>query len=128
MRVIGGRKAVEIGRHEILKWNREQFEVYLAKPDTRLMIIGYSFGDEHINDVLINAALAGRGLRLFIIDPLGADVLERSPLAATPTSRNNPTKLQDYVMGASRRPLRNTVNPYRDSVELEKVTRFFRSD
>lgn len=76
MLVIGGNKASEIGRHPILKWNHEQFGDFLSKRDTRLMVLGYSFRDEHINDAIAAAADSG-SLRLFIIDPDGVDVLDK---------------------------------------------------
>jgi hypothetical protein len=47
---------------------------------SRLMVIGYGFNDSHINNALLEAA--PKGLKMFIIDPLGVD-------AADPT-RNLP--------------------------------------
>jgi len=123
MLVIGGKKATEIGRHKILTWNYQQFEACLSKPDTRLMVIGYSFGDEHINTALIDAARGG-SLRLFIIDPCGVDVLERSPLAASTGTLPDPKQLQGYVVGASRRLL-SQIFGGGDPVEHAKVMRFF---
>ncbi len=85
--VIGGKKAATIGRHKILKWNNAQFEAYLSKPNTRLMIIGYSFRDEHINVAIRDAAENGT-IKLFIIDhPLGADILIKNRLALGITPR-----------------------------------------
>jgi len=55
MLVIGGNKPEVIARHPILKWNHEQFRAYLSKPDTRLMVIGYRFRDEHINNAISQA-------------------------------------------------------------------------
>src|SRR6266478_1170790 len=119
MLVIGGNKAVAIGRHEILKWNNEQFKAYLAKPDTRLMVIGYSFGDEHINTVIGGAAERGT-LRVFIIDPLGVDVLRREREWLYPRYLGD--KLPPYLIGASRRTLREIFGG--DMVEHGKVMRF----
>jgi SIR2-like domain len=126
MLVIGGNKPEAIGRHPILKWNFDQFKAHLSKPDTRLMIIGYSFGDEHINQTLVEAATErGKRLRLFIIDPNGVDVLERSPLSKVLPKNypSNPLQLQDWVVGASRRLLQQIFGG--DSVEHGKVMRFF---
>lgn len=66
--VLGANKEREIGVHPILSWYAEQFQVYLSKPNTRLMIIGCSFGDEHINRAIARA-VENSGLRLFIVDP-----------------------------------------------------------
>jgi len=120
MLVIGGKKAATIGRHKILKWNNAQFEAYLSKPDTRLMIIGYSFRDEHINVTIRDAVEKNKTIRLFIIDPLGEDVLTKNRLA--PPS-NLPEKLQPHLIGASKRSLRETFGG--DMVEHRKLMMFF---
>src|SRR5260370_13898779 len=57
--VLGGNKSATIEGHPILKWNHEQFKAYLSRPDTRLMVIGYSFGDAHINHAIDEAAKLG---------------------------------------------------------------------
>ena len=41
------------------------------------MIIGYSFRDPHINEIL--AAAVKAGLKLFIVDPAGLGVLDHAP-------------------------------------------------
>ena len=130
MLVIGGNKPSAIARHEILKWNHEQFKAYLSKPETRLMAIGYSFGDEHINEALGEAGDRGT-LRLFIIDPLGVDVLDKdrhySFNMTTGAAGEVPGKLltryHAHLIGASRRTLREIFGG--DMVEHGKVMRFF---
>jgi len=74
----------------------------------------------------INAAIGDateRGLRLFVVDPEGADVLDKS--------KNRPgvrgpqpliEKQSPRVWGASRRPLKATIND--DHVEHVKLARF----
>lgn len=42
------------------------FKEVLYHGDCHLMVIGYSFGDSHINDVLIEAA-RDHGLKLFVL-------------------------------------------------------------
>jgi hypothetical protein len=74
--VMGGGKQETIGSHPILKWYQEQFKKYLGKPNTRLMIIGYGFGDEHINLALIEATKKDN-LKIFIINPSGIDSLRK---------------------------------------------------
>jgi hypothetical protein len=87
------------------------------------MIIGYSFGDEHINEHLVAAARAGT--KIFIVDPLGTDVIDKRNKSAQ--MFQPPTELfsalRDSIVGASRRPLRNTL--HRDPVELKKLVDFF---
>jgi len=120
--VVGGNKPSTIGQHPILKWNHEQFGDYLLRPDARMMIVGYSFDDEHINRVIGQAADAGN-LRLFIIDPLDVEVAD--------DHRDHPiyspgplfSRLRPYLVGASRRTIREIFGA--DRVEHAKVMRFF---
>jgi hypothetical protein len=57
--VIGRNKVGLIRSNAILKWNYERFEEYLARPDTRLMVIGYGFADDHINATIVDAHQKG---------------------------------------------------------------------
>ena len=47
--IMGGAKHQEIGRHPILTWYKQRFETLLSQPNSRLMVIGYGFRDEHVN-------------------------------------------------------------------------------
>jgi hypothetical protein len=47
--VMGGDKEFMIREHQVLRWYYEQFLQRLAIGGTRLMVIGYSFSDRHIN-------------------------------------------------------------------------------
>jgi hypothetical protein len=115
MLILGGNKAENIEKYPILKWYHEEFQRRLCIADSRLMIIGYSFGDPHINETI--AVGVGRGLKLFIIDTKGVDRLGKSTAYR---------QLKGSVIGASRRPLRDTLAG-QDMVELNKVNRFFRT-
>src|SRR5262249_55796650 len=105
--VIGGNKPSAIKQHRILEWNYERIKEYISRADTRLMVIGYSFRDEHINRT-IEEALDGGTLRLFIINPLGVDVLDRRRRPLPPIPLPDPLfeKLKPYVIGASKRSLK----------------------
>jgi len=118
--IMGGNKAVEINQYPLLTWYHKQFDEYLAR-STRLMVIGYSFGDTHINRAILKAAAKGT-LRLFIIDPQGVDILNKQDRRFTPAEINL-TALDPYVIGASRRPLLTTFAS--DRVEYGRLTRFF---
>jgi hypothetical protein len=84
------------------------------------MIIGYSFGDAHINKMIISSVEAG--LKIFIIDPLGADVI-----GSNKSLPFNPGfEFRNSIIGASRRPLLNALSG-RDIVEFNKINRFFRT-
>jgi SIR2-like domain len=122
--VIGGNKATTIAQHPILKWNYQRFEEYLAKPGVRLMVIGYSFSDHHVNQTIAGAAARGT-LSLFIIDPLGVDVLDKNRNAPIPAPDPLYTQLQPHIIGASRRTVREIFG--NDRVEHAKVMRFLTS-
>ena len=114
-----------IKSYSVLSWYHQQFEELISKPDTRLMIIGYSFRDIHINNALISAAEKG-GLRLFVIDPIGVDAIGQgnSTRGAAIYCADDVEKiLNPCAIGASRRPLRETFKS--DNAELKKVIRFF---
>lgn len=73
--VMGGMKAVSINRFPILTWYHDEFRKTLLRPDARLMVIGYGFGDAHINDAIANGLNAG--LKLFVVDPHALDVIKK---------------------------------------------------
>jgi len=123
--ILGGNKAANIDKHPILKWYHSIFSADLSKPGTRLMIIGYSFNDEHINTT-IRKAVEAHGLTIFIIDPSGIDVFDKRDSRAQITQPIGEymEALSPYIIGASRRPLLSTFND--DIVEHDKVMRFFK--
>ena len=82
--VIGRDKVGTMKRHPILRWNYSKFEEYLAKPDTRLMVIGYGFSDDHINQTLIEAHQRGTFKLMYLVHPSGKAILERYPNAPIP--------------------------------------------
>jgi hypothetical protein len=125
--IVGGAdgdKQKLIDRHPLLQWYFQCFEAYLAKPNTKLMIIGYSFNDNHINNILKKHA-APNGPKLFIIDPLGIDVMNRNRNNALITAKHEDARLfEPYIVGASRRLLKQTFSS--DDVEFGKIMRFFK--
>ena len=123
MLILGGGKAENIKKYPLLTRYHEEFRKDLNKPGTRLMIIGYGFGDPHINQVIADTA---GNLDIFIIDPLGVDVLDkRNPRAQILEPAGDlMQKLNPRLIGASRRSLREIFGS--DRVEHAKVMRFFR--
>ncbi len=120
MLVIGGDKAANIDRQPLLKWYNQVFQHSLRSREARLMIIGYSFGDAHINQVIFSGVEAG--LKIFIIDPRGVDIIGSNP--SLPLNPGFP--IRNAIIGASRRSLHNTFS-MRDMVERQKINRFFRT-
>jgi hypothetical protein len=121
--IMGGNKAVEIKQYPVLNWYHQQFSDYLTRPGTRLMVIGYSFGDHHINETIMQAADKGQ-LRLFIIDPNGVDVLDKNnPRHSIRVRGALQERLEPHIIGASRRSLTAIFGT--DRVEQNKVMQFF---
>ncbi len=123
--VMGGGKLASIEQYPILKWNHEQFQEHLSAPETRLMVIGYSFGDRHINEA-IQAAADNRNFQLFIIDPHGVDVLNSNQGALITADSPLLNKMEPHLIGASRRSIQAIFGS--DNVEHGKVIRFFAPD
>jgi len=121
--VMGGNEPSLISRYPILKWNHEQFKTYLSYADTRLMVIGYSFGDAHINHAIIESSTNNKSIQIFIIDLLGLDVIDENRRHPMYTPGALVSALKDRVIGASRRSLREIFG--NDRVEHAKVMRFF---
>jgi len=124
--VIGGNKSEAIGRHQILSWYFKQFRGYLSRDNTQLMVIGYGFRDDHVNSAILSAAESS-SLRLFIIDALGVDVLDKNRGAAIHDPDILMKKLGSKVIGASRRSLREIFEAD-PPIEHSKMMRFFDRD
>lgn len=125
--IMGGNKAIEITQYPLLAWYHKKFIEYLTRPDTRLMVIGYGFGDRHINNAIMDAADKG-GLSVFIIDPQGVDVLDKhKTLVSIKDPGELMARLNPHIIGASRRSLTATFSHGygHDPVEHGKVMRFF---
>jgi hypothetical protein len=120
--VIGGAKVDDINRIALLSWYQERFRDMICAADTRLMIIGYSFNDEHINAQLMAAASAGT--KMFIVDMQGLDVIDKRDARMRASVPPAPlfSTLRDSIVGASRRLLRPTLQS--DPVEVKKYVDF----
>ena len=120
--VMGGNKSGIISKSPVLQKYHSDFTSLLSKGDSRLMVIGYSFGDDHINRSITEAITNGN-LKTFIIDPLGTDVFDKNRNAAVYSPDKLAVDLWPSLIGASRRSLREIFGT--DRVEYEKVLRFF---
>lgn len=117
--VLGGGKDGAIARDPLLRWYLEEFERRLMEPDTRLMVIGYSFLDGHINRIIKTAGQ--QGLKVFVVDPRGLDVWTTRPSDPIQPGAN---VLQDMLIGASRSLFAALSE---GSAEYGKFQRFFGS-
>lgn len=70
--IVGGNKSQAILGTPILNWYHQQFQQCLFSGSARLMVMGYGFRDEHINELIIKGVLE-HGLKFFNVSPEGAD-------------------------------------------------------
>jgi hypothetical protein len=120
--ILGGDKITAITKVPLLTWYQTEFARLSQQPPVRIMTIGYSFLDPHINELLIMAA--GSGAEFFIIDTAGIDVLA-SARGTNNISSQLKMALQHSIIGASRRYLKESL--YSDTVERTKIMKFFSS-
>jgi len=122
--IVGGNKAGAIGRAPILKWYFEVFQKAMFSGDARLMVIGYGFRDQHINDVLING-INEHGLRIFVVSPAGASQareVNRSAGGAIFAKEPLDEAFERGLIGASQRGLAEIFGG--NGLELAKLQRF----
>jgi hypothetical protein len=70
--VIGKNKTEVIDREPLLKWYFEIFREAIAEGNKKILIIGYGFGDQHINQILLEG-VEKHGLKLYIITTTDPD-------------------------------------------------------
>lgn len=66
--VLGGGKLEQIQKEPLLSWYFEIFKNALFRPECHLLIIGYGFTDEHINQIIVDA-IKKTGLKILILTP-----------------------------------------------------------
>jgi hypothetical protein len=118
--IMAENKGTQIDGVALLDWYRTEFRTRLSQPDAKLMIIGYSFRDPHINEII--AACVPTGLKLFIIDPAGLGVIDAAP-KITGHASTLLDDLRDAIEGGSRRPFPASIST--DEIERRKIQRFF---
>lgn len=117
--LTGNRKTETIRDVPILKYNYKIFENVLFQPKQHLLIIGYGFGDVHINAVIANA-VKKCGLKLFIISPKSYDKFCKELIndenihdILQSVSGYCPYKLTDiFINGRYRHEFRNMINNF----------------
>lgn len=65
--VVGTGKGGQIAAFPLLSWYREIFKRVLSAGSVRLMIVGYGFGDDHVNATIADA-VEHHSLKVFIWD------------------------------------------------------------
>jgi hypothetical protein len=120
--VVGGGKEAYIQSKPLLRRYSEVFAEYLRQPNARLMIIGYGFGDEYINQVLVESSQSNPSLGVFHVHPDGRDAVHRGARERVAIYAMPPTASLRCI-GESRRLLTTTFGG--DRLECEKLMRFF---
>lgn len=111
--ILGGGKQLSLQQHPLLARYQEIFVEYLSRPNTKLMIVGYSFRDEHINESILDGIKGG--LKIFIVDLLGVDTIEKI---------DKDQIVRPSIIGESTKPFSESFGP--DHVEHAHLMSFFR--
>jgi hypothetical protein len=117
--VIGTGKEDAINGSDILTAYQNQFRQCLREGDTRLMVMGYSFSDDHINKLLLEGA--DHGLKMFLVNPAGVDAFTGPKGGRVP--RDNPLLSKIHLVGVCTRPLA-TIFGDEDDPTLTSFRRF----
>ena len=118
--IMGNFKSGAIARFPLLKWYHREFESCLRQRTTKLMVIGYSFQDEHIIEAICKASKdCQRGT--FIIDPNGTTVL-RDPRMRGAQISGQPREVEEIrIVGELRRTLKEIFSGDRFAIgEIER--------
>jgi hypothetical protein len=75
--VIGQAKQDQIASQPILAKYFDVFQSVLSAPGGRLLCVGYSFSDDHINEAIWDGLR--KGLRLYVLSPESPDSLKKRP-------------------------------------------------
>jgi hypothetical protein len=119
--VMGGNKEFMIREHEVLRWYYEEFKRRLMTGHTKLMVVGYSFSDQHINDAIVDAWQKGNLSGMFLVDPAGRSILNPTPVHHIKV----PKGIEEVPsLGGSTRLLSETFAG--DAFEHHKLLDFFR--
>ena len=86
--VLGAQKKKQIDSIPLLKWYFELFSSSLFVDNSKILIIGYGFNDQHINQLLVRAVCL-HGLRIHIVNPCSFENFKKK-------SFDNPIKQQQF--------------------------------
>lgn len=122
MLIMGNAKTGAIQKFDVLGRYHDFFASSLKQPNAKLMVIGYSFQDEHINKVIVEAS-DRHGLGTYLVDLRGRDVLPDPKMANAQIKA--PRALEGIkLIGELRRPLSTVFSG--DKFAHQELMRFFR--
>jgi hypothetical protein len=120
--VVGGGKEAYIQGKPLLAQYFSILRNYLLQPNTRLMIIGYGFADDHVNQLIESSSQNNSSLRIYYVHPDGRDAIRRG-MQTKAIIQPIPPLSDVPCIGESRRPLTTTFGG--DTLEYDKIMRFF---
>jgi len=92
--VIGKNKPDRIQEEPALVLYNDIFRMALSQPGCRLLVIGYGFHDDHINDAIVAGMKSGEdGLRMYLISTASAETMMQHLRSIDPIV---PTRLRGY--------------------------------
>jgi hypothetical protein len=119
--VIGTAKEEGIAGNDLLRDYWLAFCRYLFAGETEVMVIGYGFGDEHINTALLEAA-RHHSMKMFLVDTAGTAAFN----AHRGRSRNDRNELLEIpLVGICERPLREAFEDF-DNPAMQDIEGFLR--
>lgn len=95
--VIGHDKFGAIQKEPLLKWYLTLLENVLNKGERKLLVVGYSFRDKHINEIIVKAIRNNR-LQLYVMSPK-QPIDFRSELFSAPKPRYHVTEIWESLAG-----------------------------
>ncbi len=73
--VIGRNKKDQMEKEPILNYYLDCFKKVLSMPDIKLFVIGYGFGDEHINEIIADSIM-NYNLKLYVLNPCNPEIFK----------------------------------------------------
>ncbi len=122
--VIGRHKTRMIEKEPLLRWFFELFKQVLNFGDRSLIVTGYGFGEQHINEVILDA-LKHHGLQLVVLNPTPTEEFKSMMIAVQGVNISRPPlgpelwEKMDYRVGS----IKDCLTP--NSLDLTTKGRIF---
>lgn len=126
--VIGYGKEGKIEKEPLLRWYMSLFEEVLNAGDRKLLVVGYGFGDEHINQVIARA-IREKGLKLYVACPMSPQEFMNHLLGLSGNVTRKPCcdQLWDGLFGYYPGEVTDFYNPDQYSSLSPQAEGFFRA-
>jgi hypothetical protein len=121
--VIGKNKSEDISKEPLLNWYSGLFQDLIYEGNKKLLVIGYGFGDDHINDILLKG-IQEHGLSLYVINPTDPESfknrLEGKPSHSNIYEKSKYSKIWEGVKGYFPYSLRQIFPPDQSETTVAK--------